>query len=97
MIAADQNLIAGTLFLDGPVLRPDAVERRIETLVNTWLIHLADDPISGAWLRLYKAPSDGRLWELTYPQGEMQGGGPRRLRVITPAEAAQTFRWVNEV
>ncbi|MGZ5170952.1 MAG: Imm27 family immunity protein, partial [Burkholderiales bacterium] len=66
-------------------------------LVNRWLIHLTDDPASGAWLRLYKDPTDGRLWELTYPHSEMHGGGPRILRVITSTEAAQTFGWKNEV
>lgn len=97
MIASDELVIEGNLLMDGAVLRADASENRIDALVNTWLVHLSDDPASGAWLRLYKDPSDGRLWELSYPLSEMHGGGPRRLRVIAPADAAQVFRWNNAV
>lgn len=97
MITSDESVIEGRLLMDGAILLADASEKRIDKLVKTWLIHLSDDPASGAWLRLYKDPTDGRLWELSYPQSEMQGGGPRRLRVITPADAAQVFRWNNVV
>jgi Immunity protein 27 len=34
----------------------------------------------GGWAILYRHRNTGEFWELTYPQGEMHGGGPRRLR-----------------
>jgi hypothetical protein len=97
MIAPDETLIEGNFVVALPILKPDAAEQRIETLLSRWLVHLADDPVSGAWQRLYKDPSDGRLWELTYPRSQMHGGGPRRLRVITPDEAASVYGWKHEV
>jgi hypothetical protein len=37
----------------------------------------------GNWAVLYRHEETGEFWDLTYPQGWMQGGGPRRLRVVT--------------
>lgn len=33
----------------------------------------------GGWEKLYRDPGDGRYWLLTYPFGELQGGGPPSL------------------
>jgi hypothetical protein len=33
----------------------------------------------GGWRTLFRRRTDGRLWELSYPQSEMHGGGPRTL------------------
>jgi Immunity protein 27 len=35
------------------------------------------------WAILYRHKETGEFWDLTYPQGEMQGSGPRRLRVVS--------------
>jgi len=32
------------------------------------------------WASLYKHPDTGDLWDVTYPHGEMHGGGRQRLR-----------------
>ena len=32
------------------------------------------------WALLYRHKITGELWDVTYPQSEMHGGGPRRLR-----------------
>lgn len=37
----------------------------------------------GNWAVLYRHKETGEFWDLTYPQGEMHGGGPRRLRVVS--------------
>ncbi|OAF01439.1 hypothetical protein AYJ54_28495 [Bradyrhizobium centrolobii] len=34
---------------------------------------------TGNWAVLYRDP-DGALWDMTFPQSEMHGGGLRRLR-----------------
>jgi len=42
---------------------------------------------SDGWEVLYRDPQDQRFWDLTFPHGEMQGGGPRTLRVLSVEEA----------
>lgn len=37
----------------------------------------------GDWAILYRSRETGDLWDITYPHGEMHGGGPRRLRLLT--------------
>jgi hypothetical protein len=67
----------------------DTTEERIEWLTTQKLERIAND--SSGWEILYRDPRDGRLWELTYPRGEMHGGGPRRLRIISRDEAAVKY------
>lgn len=38
---------------------------------------------TSGWLSLYRDPATGALWEVSYPQSEMHGGGPRRLALIS--------------
>ena len=66
----------------------DTTEQRIEWLTQK-LERIASD--SSGWETLYRDPRDGRLWELTYPQSEMHGGGPRRLHVVSRDEAAGKY------
>lgn len=37
---------------------------------------------ASGWYVLYRHRDTGQLWELTYPQSHMQGGGPRLLRCL---------------
>ena len=67
----------------------DAAAARIDRLINGLLIKIGTD-LSG-WETLYRDPQDGRYWELTFPQSEMQGGGPPRLRHISDKEATQKY------
>lgn len=73
----------------GSRMEGDAVWARIEWLTAERLERLAVDPTGGD--TLFRDPRDGRLWELTHPFGEMHGGGPPRLAVLTPAEAARKY------
>ena len=63
----------------GRITRDDA-EERIWDAVNNRLTKIAvrDD----GWTILYRDPSDESYLELTFPQGEMQGGGPAKLTRI---------------
>lgn len=63
--------------------------RRIQQLISEQLIRIATD--SSGWLALYRDPQDSRLWELSYPQGEMQGGGPPKLTCIAKERAIAVF------
>ena len=73
-------------FVDGKMIANDAC-KRIESLVKHHLKQVA----GGGWETLYLDPNDGRYWEQTYPQGEMHGGGPPRLAVISKAEAEAKY------
>ena len=60
----------------------DAVDERIVWLVSRRLTLV--EAIDGGWTQRYRDPRDGRLWELTFPQGSLHGGGPRRLVNVSP-------------
>lgn len=62
---------------------------RIDRLTQEHLIKLAKT--DGGWTTLYRDPSDGRLWERTYPQSGLHGGGPPVLYQISEAEAQQKY------
>jgi hypothetical protein len=54
------------------------VQKRIYWLRTNYLEKLVDK----GWEILYVDHSDNRFWELTYPNSEMQGGGPPVLKNI---------------
>lgn len=64
----------------------DPVTLRIEELIEHNLIQLGI--ADAGWSKLFRDSSDGRYWELTYPQSGMQGGGPPLLRLLD-ADAAR--------
>lgn len=71
----------------GPV--PDAVEQRIR-----WLVAHRLDPLGSAtdgWDWLFRDRVDGRLWELTFPEGMLLHSGPRLLRVIDAATSSAKY------
>lgn len=83
--------IVGLWIFDGRTNRADEACRRIERLTDSVLQKLADSRTYGAWGALFRDPGDGRLWERAYPQGDLHGGGPPRLAVISEAEARQKY------
>jgi len=62
--------------VDGRMLEDDAC-KRIRFLVDNELKYLSTS--KDGWEKLYKDPQDGRYWELSFPCGEMHGGGPQSL------------------
>ena len=60
---------------------PDDTAKRITILLRNWFNPVAE--AGGGWERLLRDPSDGRLWELTFPKSGMHGGGPPALRVVS--------------
>jgi hypothetical protein len=67
----------------------DETCERINELVRSHLRQLGRD--ASGWKVLYRDPNDERLWELTYPQSELHGGGPAQLRCLTLDEARQEY------
>ena len=88
----DEEILTGRWLFDGQVTRGDVVCERIARLTQHELQKLASSPQWGDWEILYVDPSDGRYWELTYPQGDLQGGGPPQLQVLSAAEARIKYR-----
>lgn len=68
---------------------PDGVWRRIRWLAAHALERVASR--DGGWAVLYRDPADGRLWELTFPQGTLLDGGPPRLETISPEGARRRY------
>jgi Immunity protein 27 len=50
--------------------------KTIDELLRTKLVVI----LEGNWATLYRHKDTNELWDLVYPQSEMYGGGPRRLR-----------------
>lgn len=67
----------------------DAVDARILWLARERLERLAST--NAGWDTLFRDPRDGRLWELTFPQGNLFGGGPRRLAVMSGIDAREKY------
>ena len=67
----------------------DAVSGRIEWLIGERLVRLATD--TSGWNTLYRDPRDGRLWELSYPESGLHGGGPPTLKVVSPEDARSKY------
>lgn len=73
---------------DGEVVGDTTCERVKELIRSGILKQVA----GGGWETLCRDPRDGRLWELTFPLGELRGGGPRRLAGISEAAARAKYQ-----
>lgn len=71
------------------IIEADIVCHRIETLTKEYLIRIAVD--SSGWEILYQDSADMRYWELTYPQSQLQGGGPPLLKNISEVDARNKY------
>ena len=88
-LSPDETVIEGHwVYGDGPP-RADENCRRIEWLLECCLERLAMD--SSGWETLYRDQNDRRLWELTYLQSWMHGGGPPTLRLLTTDQAREKY------
>jgi hypothetical protein len=88
-LAAGEEQLTGH-WIDTPAgPQGDDVEQRIFWLVTERLEALGS--ADGGWDWLFRDPRDGRLWELTHPQGSLHGRGPRQLTLITRRVAAEKY------
>ncbi len=67
----------------------DPICDKIDDLIKSHLKKISHD--ASGWDTLYLDPNDNRLWELTYPEGELQGGGPPQLRLVSPEDAQRKY------
>lgn len=92
-ILPTETELVGQWIFDGQQSRADETCERIKQLTETSLQRVAISKEWGAWEVLFRDPSDGRLWERTYPQGEMHGGGPPALKCISEQEAHERYEF----
>jgi len=90
-IQPHETELTGNWVVEDGRARGDATCERIKLLTQSWLEQVAYSRDGGGWETLYRDPSDGRLWERTYPQREMHGGGPPRLTFLMPEHAAEKY------
>jgi len=84
-----ETVLTGQWILQGGRPVADDVCTRILALTKSHLVEVGRD--SSGWNTLYRDPTDGRYWELVYPQSELHGGGPPELRCLTTDEARQKY------
>lgn len=75
----ERELRGSWVVVNGEVSADDVCSR-IEWLLSHRLERIATDP--SGWDLLFRDPRDGRLWERTYPQSHLHGGGPPMLKVL---------------
>jgi len=73
-------------------VRADETSERIEWLTTNYLRKVTTSKQGGGWETLFEDPEDGRLWERTYPQSELPGGGPPRLTVMSAEQARAKYQ-----
>ena len=78
----ETDLLGKWEVVDGEVVS-DATAERIDALVDKYLENVA----GSGWETLFRDPSDGRYWELTYPESSWHGGGPPRLTYLSKEQA----------
>ena len=81
---SDEIAIEGRWIFAKGKMAADEAALRIDDLTLSYLEFVS---AIDKWSMLYRDPKDGRLWEQTYPQGEMHGGGQSKLAVISIEEA----------
>ncbi|NCT82960.1 MAG: hypothetical protein GXC94_07460 [Comamonadaceae bacterium] len=89
MIDSRERALVGKWAVRGFAPEADGTCRRIEALISNHLVEVARS--KDGWSRLFRDPLDGRLWEFTYPQSELHGGGPPALLCIESAHAQVAY------
>ena len=72
VLNANETKLVGEWIADSNLVSADETCQRIDWLIN----HALEIVAEGNWFALYRDPSDGRYWEVYYPQSHMYGGGP---------------------
>lgn len=81
--------LTGTWVLNDGRIVGDGVCARMRDLTGNHLRKLGHD--ASGWDALFVDPADGRLWELSYPEGGGHGGGPPELRHLSAAQAQEKY------
>jgi hypothetical protein len=93
VIKPTETRLTAHWYLKGRKVVGDKTSDRIDHLINHYLIRIYDDP--DGWRVLYRDPADARLWELSYPQSKLHGGGPPELVHLSIDEARARYPAAN--
>ena len=89
MIDSRESTLIGQWIANGSRVVADEACVRIEALVANHLTQVAHS--ADGWSTLFQDPADGRLWERTFPQGDMHGGGPPALHCLSSEQARAAY------
>ena len=81
--------LRGSWLVENGKVVADAVCGEIDRLIENHLERVCDDETG--WLTLFRDRRDGTLWERSYPDSGLHGGGPPRLVVIDIVEAKSRY------
>lgn len=88
-LSANENELVGQwIFENGKVIN-DPVADRIGWLIKNKLKKIG--VASGGWEALFIDPGSGRLWERSFPNSGLHGGGPPSLTSITKEDAVKKY------
>ena len=82
--------LRGSWKLEGTSMNADAICVRIESLITNYLVKISED--DSGWDKLFQDPEDKRYWELSYPEGEMHGGGAPLLINLSLQKAKEKYQ-----
>jgi hypothetical protein len=88
-LAPDETELVGQWLTRTRKIAADPTCARIEWLVSQHLVPLGT--VGSGPDELYRDPESGRLWERTWPQSQLPGGGPPRLAQIAPDAARAKY------
>jgi Immunity protein 27 len=91
-LQSNEKEIIGNWKVEGAIVVADANSKRIDYLIENFLMEIAEDETG--WIKLYQDPFDNRYWELTYQHGEAHGGGAPNLKNITEMDAKKKFSFL---
>ena len=91
---AERKELVGAWLRQGKAVVRDAVCLTIEDLVQNRFRRVATR--EGGWTVLFQDPEDGLYWELSYPDGQMHGGGPPKLSPIEKRDVSERYPDLQE-
>jgi hypothetical protein len=88
-IDKDEIKIVGHWIFDGSKMIADETCKRIDWLRSDYLKLISTN--ESGWLNLYQDPEDKRYWQLDFEHGEMQGGGPPSLILLSESAVKEKY------
>ena len=81
-------VLQGAWIVNGHTVVADPTCQKIERILTTTRRIATRNE---GWAMLHR-DDEGMLWELSFPESELPGGGPPRLESLTQAEADALYR-----
>ncbi len=88
LLNGETELLGSWVNKAGSIIADD-VSKRIEALISKELKGVGTS--GDGWDALYIDPSDGRYWELTYPDSDSHGGGAPKLSSMTAEQVKAKY------